>query len=299
MDKFSELDGFDEVKKYFQVLLGPDNADKVMKEISQNPELYFAAPETHKAKIEDFTKECLDNISINTLVMNIISKLPDILQLTIETQRKTRTRDLENIKTNSGAKYFLDIVTNCEDEQIRNNILKMLSIVDAIDIVDLTFGGPHMARLIEAGENDPDSITFEERVRAVTSAIVYSSEKVYRPFIRSALLITKMLSMRNIHAPTTLGAVLSEAKTFWHKHYPMLTDLLIDQIGVIRNSDAHKHTKYNPRNGTVTFIDMKDGKMSDCLELSDQDFQLIVGRYLNLCLVLFSMFNETKRLLSV
>lgn len=126
-------------------------------------------------------------------------------------------------------------------------------IADAAVPQDALEGQPVSMSLLADDPERLERLPTEPRLRSLAEAADHAAEKFYLPCLQVALRLRRTKPGETPPTVTRmLGKAVEEARDIW-KGTP-LEDLLDDDAVVVRHSQAHKWTTYDPATRTITFI---------------------------------------------
>jgi hypothetical protein len=209
----------------------------------------------------------------------------------LSTMKQNITNDLPN---NSLGKYIYDLIIN-NQSMIKDFLIEINLVVN-----DNSFHFAEIPPNIIFDSSKPfeeflSNMNFEQKYKYAVSIIYNWSEKNYTPLLRAVLNITKILINKNKCEDLEVGNVISQCNQFWKIHQPQLLPLVISNISIIRNSEAHKNTIVNIEEKSITFINIaKDKTVKKFGPVGIQEIEQIMKKMSDASLQIYQAFRYVK-----
>jgi hypothetical protein len=92
-----------------------------------------------------------------------------------------------------------------------------------------------------------------------------------------------------------VGNVLAQCKQFWEINQPQLVPLVLNNISIIRNSEAHKNTIVNIEEQSLTFINItKDKAIKKYGPVCIQEIEQLMNQMADISLQIYQAFRYVK-----
>lgn len=262
---------------YLVRVLPPDVALDVGERIAQALGEAFVSPLTMMAKVEAIIDGAIGGIDVGDLRRHFIEDLPSLWLEWAHGQVEADNEQLQHAIGGGGAARellhaLMEMFGVAEDKaRFYGTFQSSLAEFDPLKAA-AALGGLFKVP-------DSEDITLERRLRLSATAVAKLAECHYKPSLRACLRLTLDCVGREGVAPDTLGALVAECRKVWKCDREMLLPLLMDEVCIIRNSEAHEGTVIDPKLGTVTFVNtMRNGDRRVLGPLSADDYEMLLHR---------------------
>jgi hypothetical protein len=296
------VDPRDEAIQYFlsmlEIVFGREFARQILEAGMADYETFLAAPETYKARIEDMVQSHADSAGLEEIAFRMFMRFPELMTEAARTSKSLQETDRQLLAQLPCSGAFVDVVLSAGKKDAQATRVEIRA-VQNLDYMDLLFGATGMARYVKAAGEQANAISFEENTRMVAASLAHAAEAFYKPMLASTLRITRIDQESPTAVPGELGAVINQARDYWQSRYPRLLGLLDDNTRIIRNSEAHKHTKIDVRKETVSFTNLPRTGVPETIVFDKDELARYVFGFMNLCLGFHAGYREVERRLSV
>jgi hypothetical protein len=244
------------------------------------------------------TQRYADSVGLEEIALRMFKRFPEIMAEAARSAKSLQETDRQLLAQLHCSGEFVDVLLSAAKKESLATNTEIRTVQD-LDQMDLLFGTTGMGRYVKAAGEQADTFSFEENTRMVASSLAHASETFYKPMLVSTLRITRIDQASQAVIPRELGAVINQARDYWRSRYPQLLDLLDDNARIIRNSEAHRHTKVDVRNETVSFTNVPKTGVPETIVFDKEELAKYVSGFMNLCLGFHAGFREVQRRLSV
>ena len=281
------------LRPLFELLLGPECASRVFDEMAKNLDGFLNSPQTWFARIKDLSLEAGKQHDVAANFPALLEMLPQLVAQQQVTVDREYDRDAAAVAAQPGAAALVELIVAASEASSPADVLAETN-RHAFPTDRMPLGpSPGLARIITKGQADPNSVCFEEVVSAVLPGVLRFAEGIYRQMLVSSLKLTHLVTHRPMSAmPQELGATVARCRDAWRKHYSSLLHLLSDPIRIVRNSEAHQQTEYDPRAETVTFVNLSRLGNREVLGPLDRNaFGKLVNDFMRLVVAMSAAFR--------
>lgn len=128
---------------------------------------------------------------------------------------------------------------------------------------------------------------FERHAAFIARFLAKSAESVYKPMMKAALELTWLAAGDSKNSKHTLGGIVDQCEDAWTTD---VSRILIDRrFVIIRNSQAHEHTRFDSAKEVVTFVN-EGGPNRTTLALSSAELATATAELTTLCASMYAGF---------
>jgi|GEM_PF-5751989 len=271
----------------FDQLFGTGTSQTLLSSIEQNFGQLLTSPQ---AFLEDLQRMLGEKLINSPLDLNVLANCIPLLMSLRKNSLSERQKRIDN---NESAKALLDFLNGSIQILGVENVASYLPQADHMSVTKLLARnlGPIISDLITEAEKFEQRARFEEWTKAISGHLYNLAESEYKQQLVAVLKISRLRLQRSTDIPNELGSVMGQCRDLWKNHFPQLLLLLLDEIRVIRNSEAHLHTQLDLSNLTVTYFNYpKKGKPEQLGPLDVKQLQDMVELFAKLYMLISDAF---------
>jgi hypothetical protein len=294
-------DDFEKLLSIMEAILGPERWKRVSEELLADYRAFIDTPLTWRAKFDSIMQEALSEPDSEEFLLRILPHLAAYLEYEKHNAAIRYEHAVDTFASQPSALALREHLIAVAPSAPREALVLAFPSWDGFDRLRRIFGGtPGLGRMIEAGNADPVSVSFEEHARTIASVVAGMAEQYYKPLLGCALAVCRLASSDLRPVPQTVGAIMSECQQLWEVAHPELLPLVRSDLRIIRNSEFHKHTVIDASAETILFVNVKpNGDRESIGPLDRAGLAEVVGPIIVLCRALDVAIESAARRLGI
>ena len=243
------------LRSMLEIALPPDEAREIVESVQGGLSNFFAAPRTTKARLQDEIQGRLERLPPEELQARIVPRMGAFFKLYQDFGVRSIQQNFDRISKDPVALDLLQFELASAEVLGDQRTLEMVrQLQQSISITNLV---ESVGALSTLGSGEQGSLPFETRAVALSNCLASVAESWYKPLLQFLLRLSRAVVSVDSAVPNELGAVMGQCRELWASSMRELLPLLDDRLRIIRNSEAHRHTRIDPRANTIAWVNAR------------------------------------------
>jgi len=261
---------------FLRRVLPPDVASEAAEQLASMMGNVFSSPVTTMHQISEFLDKTIAGANMAAIKREFLWDFPNFWLEWANAQVTADEEKLRHVARCDAARELMNVLFDMYSEAgvqspFAATFQSCLSSIDALK------PAAALGKIFDVP--NADKIEFERRTRLTAATIGDLAECFYKPYLQTCLALTRIHAGQDGAAPSTLGAVIGECRDAWKDRWAVLLPLLSQEACIIRNSESHSNTRFDPVARTVTFVNTRSNGEEQLLgPLTDAEYEVLGQR---------------------